>query len=281
MPAKSAPKKKISAAKTSKAPNAEEVVETPVSPTAENIPETLATPPPVEAPATETPAPVIESPAAPVAPVPVAPQDQVSGGSVASTSVPTQEPEVPVEESVPIPDAISPDAPLKVESEEESQGEELPPIEKKNKKIYIAGIVIALLLIVATGVLGFYFLNSGKEDKKVEVAEDKTVEATPTLIEEIDRAEWSIEVLNGSTTTGVARTVADSLEELGYTVENVGNADNKDYEETTVLISSEKSDEEAELFVDEVKKATGVDVLQEKLEDSTLSARIIIGSDFE
>lgn len=58
----------------------------------------------------------------------------------------------------------------------------------------------------------------------------------------LDRSKLSIEILNGSGTAGVAKKAADILKNLGYSVTSTGNADNFNYETTTIEVKSTKSD---------------------------------------
>jgi len=64
-------------------------------------------------------------------------------------------------------------APLKSESVEDKSGDE-PPIEKKNKRIYVISIFAAVVLVILTAIVGFYYLTGQKEAEEVvpEVAEE-------------------------------------------------------------------------------------------------------------
>ncbi len=54
----------------------------------------------------------------------------------------------------------------------------------------------------------------------------------------LDRSKLSIQVLNGSGTGGTGKTASDYLEGLGYNVIQVGNAENFNFEKTTIQIKS-------------------------------------------
>lgn len=58
----------------------------------------------------------------------------------------------------------------------------------------------------------------------------------------LDRSKLSIRVLNGSGAAGVGRKAADYLESLGYNVVQTGNAENFNFEKTTIQIKSAKED---------------------------------------
>lgn len=130
------------------------------------------------------------------------------------------------------------------------------------KKPMVAFFVV--LLIIAGVIAGLFFLGrSGQsvpEEEPAAVPTETvsvpTVEPTPTIepTPDLDRADLSISVLNGSGTAGVAGDVADVLRDLGYTIADTGNADNFEYEGIVINIS--EADEDF------------LDVLQSDLEDS-------------
>ncbi len=57
----------------------------------------------------------------------------------------------------------------------------------------------------------------------------------------LDRSKLSIHVLNGSGVAGSSKKASDYLEGLGYNVIQIGNADNFNYEKTTIQIKSAKN----------------------------------------
>ena len=57
----------------------------------------------------------------------------------------------------------------------------------------------------------------------------------------LDRSKLSIHVLNGSGVAGAAKKASDFLEGLGYNVVDYDNADNTDYAQTVIQISSAQS----------------------------------------
>ncbi len=180
--------------------------------------------------------------------------------------------EIVKEQSKPVPD-VATDAPLKIESEEEVR--DVPPIERQNKRLFLLGVVVTLLVIVLTGVFAFYFLSQNGT-KKPELPKQLEVTASPTP-ESIKRSGWTIEVLNGTATPGVAKKLADALSALGYTIVTTGNADRKDYTATEVFVADGKSKEEIRLFLADVNNELSGASISGQLSNSTASARIIIG----
>jgi soluble P-type ATPase len=175
-----------------------------------------------------------------------------------------------------VPD-ISLDAPLKSESAEKNEEDE-PPIEKKNKKIFIIGIIAAGILVLLTAAIGFYYLSSQNKEQEVtpEIVED-VEEESEVAAAELVREDWKIEILNGSGIAGAAAKLQSALEDLGYEVVNVDNA--PEDEEITRLFVNEKIVEQAELFVEDIKDIVEISGIVKEFEDSTATARIIIGEE--
>lgn len=119
-------------------------------------------------------------------------------------------------------------------------------------------LLLLVLLLVILAVLifvGTRFLGTGSEDNSgptptEEVAEvaptssDEPVEETPTPTpeeEELDRSSLSVQVLNGSGISGAAGELAGILEDLGYTDVTTGNADEFEYEDISISVTSTKA----------------------------------------
>jgi hypothetical protein len=65
-----------------------------------------------------------------------------------------------------------------------------------------------------------------------------TPTATPTSSTTINKSTISIRVLNGTTTSGLAATVKSQLENAGFTVRTIGNAQNQNYTTGVVYYQS-------------------------------------------
>ncbi|MBI5044627.1 MAG: LytR C-terminal domain-containing protein [Candidatus Levybacteria bacterium] len=173
---------------------------------------------------------------------------------------------------------VAPDAPLKVEEQSQEEVEEEPPLEKSNKKLFILGAIISLVVVIITMAFGIYLLQQASQDKSKE--KKVVVEATPTPKVDLtlDRDDWTFEVLNGTSTPGKAANLAQELTKKGYSVIKTGNADTKDYEETEILIIDSKTNEETELVLEDIKDVVNKPTKSGDLVDGSASARIIIGS---
>lgn len=170
--------------------------------------------------------------------------------------------------------AVDMNAPLKSDGSEEN--DDLPDIEKSNKKLFVLGASVFIATIIITCVAGFFFLNGMSGQKKaVEPKEEKTAVATPTPTVAIKREEWTFEVLNGSGVAGAAAKASDKLTTLGYKVVKTGNAD--DATGNTLFVIAAKKDE-AKAIVEDLKKDFGDITIGEALTTDTKAvARLVIG----
>ncbi len=113
-----------------------------------------------------------------------------------------------------------------------------------NKWHVVILIVIGLIVIAGT----VYFLQnsfnvglpalpfiSEETPSPTPTPEPATPEPTPTP-SPLERSEISLEILNGTSTTGLAASTSSRLQELGYEVVRVGNATNSAFEQTIVRV---------------------------------------------
>lgn len=130
-------------------------------------------------------------------------------------------------------------------TQEQPQETKYPSSKKKAKRKWLILVFIIIIILAAL----IYYLFTPPEKEEPEKPETKPFEtqeiSTPTpipTVEEIDRSQIEIEILNG---TGIARQAAflqGKLEELGYTEIDTGNADEQDHTTTTVSFGSEIPD---------------------------------------
>jgi hypothetical protein len=111
------------------------------------------------------------------------------------------------------------------------------------------------MTIIVSGGVGLILINQQNQKKApaVEVSATPTEAPTPTVME-IERGDFSFEVLNGSGEGGKAGRTADAIEALGYSIGNIGNADSSDYSGLQVGFSDEVSDEEKEIILKDLEK---------------------------
>lgn len=150
---------------------------------------------------------------------------------------------------------------------------------KKSKAPMIIGLVVVLALLGAGGT--YWYLQNRQvavEGESGETSAEPIATPTPEVV--LNRDEWKIEVLNGTATAGLAASVKAELEDLGYTVVKAGNADNKEYTETQVLVTSEMKDKVLAVFRD-LEGNWGIEQTKEdgSFESTTANLRVIVGSE--
>ncbi len=157
-----------------------------------------------------------------------------------------------------------------------------PPRGKKSMKKFIIWLTILSVLALVAGFFAtMAFKENVKEEaKKVEASSTPVPTPTPEPKPELDRAQWSLEVLNGSGISGQAKKVADAIKELGYVVTKSGNADKQTYEESQIFVTEDLK-EKVNLLITDLKDVIRIATIAGILKESTPSARIIIGKDIQ
>jgi hypothetical protein len=92
----------------------------------------------------------------------------------------------------------------------------------------------------------------------------------------LDRADLTVEIQNGSGTSGAASKMSTFLKDLGYTIGSTGNADNFDYQNITIQVKSTKSKYLTVLKKD-ISASYTVGDTSSSLASTTADAVIIIG----
>lgn len=156
----------------------------------------------------------------------------------------------------------------------ESNGSNLSNRNKSKAPIYIALVVI--LAVLGAGGTYWYLKNRQTPVEDVSVSMGQAQEPTPTSTVAFDRSEWTIEVLNGTTTAGLAARVASELKELGYNVVKTGNSSKK-VDATEVYVNAAMRAKQ-EGLIEDLEGDWGISQVSGALEDSTASARIVLGS---
>ena len=144
------------------------------------------------------------------------------------------------------------------------------------KRIFL---VLGIIALVGLGTF-FYSLRAGSKDSKVSSSPTPlpVVQSTPTPqpSPSFDRTEYTLRVLNGTSTQGLAASTSAKLKELGYKIEKTANATNSAFEKTVVRVKSEQ-----DIFLETLLKDLMPDYNGEKgpeLKDSdTSDGEIILG----
>lgn len=167
----------------------------------------------------------------------------------------------------------------KVEKTEKSS-----PFETRSRRIYFLGIIISAFILGATSTTLYFRLRvektkQEKTTENVELTDNSTTEETSTPSPEatpIDRAEITLEILNGSGVSGLAGDTEKIFEDLGYVVDNIGNTSTT--EGNQLYIKKGIDEKTLQNLLDDVKEKLTITKVTGELEDLNTTARIILGS---
>lgn len=117
------------------------------------------------------------------------------------------------------------------------------PPKRANKFHLLVLVVIGIAVIgftvyVLKGGVGGINLGTSTEASPSPSSATATPEATPTPTPqpEVERGNFTVRVLNGTSTSGLAKTVSDKLKEAGYKTAAPGNAEDSDVAQTEVRL---------------------------------------------
>lgn len=143
-------------------------------------------------------------------------------------------------------------------------------------------LAVSAVLVVLTGLAIFLRpkITSLFFTKVIEPTPSPTTISlpTPSPAPALIRAEWTLEVLNGSEISGLAKKVADQIKALGYQVVKVGNADKSNYQSSQIIVKKEVLDK-IDLVIADLKDIVKIATVSADLQIATASARIILGKD--
>ncbi len=156
------------------------------------------------------------------------------------------------------------------------------PVEvKRNLVPFYAGVGAFLLLaLIGAGIYAFGFKSSddngelanNTQNTPVVLSEQEPaepeVEEKQEEVQELNKADLSIRVLNGAGIPGVAGEMQTFLEEKGYTVESVGNAETQDFTDTVVRMKADASKYTDVLISDLQEERTGILYDEEVLDEA-------------
>lgn len=141
---------------------------------------------------------------------------------------------------------------------------------------------LLILVLIGLAVIGgtVYLLKNQFETKSQPSPTPTVAEASPTpepTPTPIARAEYKVRVLNGTETSGLAKTVSEKLQGLGYQIERTGNATNSAFESTVVRAKSGKIEVIDQLISDLAGDYTAASSGASLKDSDGADAEIIIG----
>jgi hypothetical protein len=97
---------------------------------------------------------------------------------------------------------------------------ERPPVRPRSGRRPLPPLIFLLVLAVAAVAVWWYVIRQEKEHVEAQQAACSTVEAAPPSL---DPTTVSLRVFNATDTAGLAQTVATSLQERGFVVDEIAN----------------------------------------------------------
>lgn len=139
--------------------------------------------------------------------------------------------------------------------------------------------ILIIVLVAAIGAGAYFFMNRNAEEgsaSDLTPTEAPAEDPSPTE-EEVDLTAFEVQVLNGSETEGEAGKLRTALEDAGFTVSGVGNADKSDYTTTIVQAKSSVSSGFIAKLKEELGKTYELGSDEELEDDNENDVVVIIG----
>jgi len=157
--------------------------------------------------------------------------------------------------------------------------------EKIPSYLVTVGVAVGTLFIVGGLFVGITYLGNKNNTSDIGIEPVVLSESTETpetseelSIVELQRKDLSIVVHNGAGIPGIAGKTKDFLEQLGYIVSDIGNAEKQNSKNTTLQFKSSKVSYK-DLLSEDLKDNYDVVVTENLDEDADYDALIIVGSD--
>lgn len=143
-------------------------------------------------------------------------------------------------------------------------------------------IIIGVAILLGGG--GFFAFNAiqnqaDQEPERVVFDEPTISEAVEEEVVEFDKADYEINVLNGSGTAGEAGTVQKILEDFDYVVANTDNADSYDYVATEIQAKSDVPKAYLDKLEEELSEYYTIKITDSLSDDDEYDVVVIVGSE--
>jgi hypothetical protein len=156
------------------------------------------------------------------------------------------------------------------------------PRPKGRAWIAVGWAALAVVVLVGAGIFGLSLVSGsisfhGAPNSSSAGTPTPTPTPTPTITPTVDPA-LSVNVLNGTTTSGLGGKVRDVLTQAGWKVAAVANADKQDLTQTIVYYSDPKNQAAA---LGAAKSLPGATVEQSQaFADTGADLTVVVGSDY-
>jgi len=145
-----------------------------------------------------------------------------------------------------------------------------------NRKVALIAIIGVVAALIAGGAI---LIQKSRSSQAIITPTPSFIEPTqepePTVEEDVDISTFKVKILNGTSVAGLAAKVQKQLEDVGFTVSGIGNADKKDYQQVVIQAKSTIPSS----AVDKLKEAIGGTYTfgtQEELDDSEENDIVVI-----
>lgn len=188
------------------------------------------------------------------------------------------------------------------EADEEGVVEEVSPFKKVHTELPVSGIytrqnggggkgiasklllIIPLILILGVfggvvmfrGKISSFIQNRGQAPTPAVAAVTPTPLPTVTPTPSVERSEYKVRVLNGTTKSGAASALGDDLKSKGWNVGKVGNAPKQNVEVTQVRVKAD-TQKVGDVLIMDLLPGYQASVSGELPEGDTMDAEVVIG----
>lgn len=192
-------------------------------------------------------------------------------------------PALPSEETVASASGQTTSPPLDAPSPSDAAPKKETFLHTKKGKIWVAffGALIVTAFVIGLFIFKKSVTKSNEEKQRSSVpsptpAEESPISPVPTQ-EEVDISAHTIEILNGSGIAGEAARVKTALEQEGFTVVSIGNADQSDYENTMIQTKKDSPQAFIGMLKSVLEKTYVLDETEELSKQEESDVRVIIG----
>ncbi|HUD45018.1 MAG TPA: LytR C-terminal domain-containing protein [Patescibacteria group bacterium] len=181
---------------------------------------------------------------------------------------------------------VATEIPLREEKIQVESNNNNDVVVEENNSVRWLLIFIILFLLGLIGGLFYFFLFQGKQPAEKSKSTLKTVAVftpVPTAVAvQISKDKYTIKVLNGSGVIGEAAKVQTLLTSDGYKVGGIGNADNSNYSQTELQVSSSVDQAYISALEKDLAKNYAVNTSTTPIDPSeTVDVVVIVGSKTE
>jgi len=172
------------------------------------------------------------------------------------------------------------------ETPEEEKEPEIENFDEENSRFSWSKVFLFIVIAAVTGLLIVaaylffiedYNFSLTKEEPKKEISVEDEVTPTP-MAKEVDKSAHKITVLNGSGIAGEAANVQTLLEDDGFSVSEIGNAETADFTKTQILYLEDVNQDYLDALEKKLKTRGPVEV--EKADSNqTEDIVVIVGSE--